>query len=100
MAEVWSADDGCACSGASKTAGPPVWVSCVDVMVSTLDSRLRAVLSSNKLIGSVSRAFVRDSCGTWYSGLLAWSLGCVEADLADDPRTIPAGSKPRPIGTL
>src|SRR5450631_1262524 len=45
-------------------------------------------------------ASVRDSCGTWNSGLLAWSLGCVEADLADDPRTIPAGSKPRPIGTL
>jgi len=31
------------------------------------------------------RAFVRDSRGTWRSGLLAWSLGCVEADLADDP---------------
>src|ERR1700722_19222853 len=35
------------------------------------------------------------ACGTWSSGLLVWSLGCVEADLADDPRTIPAGSKPR-----
>ena len=45
-------------------------------------------------------AIMRASCGTWSSGLLAWSLGCVEADLADDPRTIPAGSKPRPIGTL
>ena len=75
-----------------------MWASCAGVMVSRLDSRLRVVVSSNKFIASVSHAFVRNSCGTWCSGLLAWSLGCVEADLADDPRTIPAGSKPRPIG--
>src|SRR5208282_45047 len=95
-----SAGEGCACSGASSTAGPPVWLSFAGVMVSRLDARLRAVLSSNKFIDSVSGALVRNACGTWCSGLLAWSLGCVEADLADDPRTIPAGSKPRPIGTL
>src|ERR1700690_3562080 len=41
-------------------------------------------------------ASVRDIRGTWCSGRLAWSLGCVEADLADDPGTIPAGAKPRP----
>ncbi len=40
------------------------------------------------------------TCGTWPSGLLVCSLGCVEADLADDPRTIPAGSKSRPTRTL
>src|ERR1017187_1732721 len=41
-------------------------------------------------------ALVRDIRGTWCCGRLAWSLGCVEADLADDPGTIPAGAKPRP----
>ena len=30
-------------------------------------------------------ALLRDSCWTWYSGRLAWSLGCVEVDLADGP---------------
>jgi hypothetical protein len=59
-------------------------------------------LSSNKFIASIWRAFVRNLYGTWSSGLLAWSLGYVEVDLADDPGTNPAGSKPRPNkqGTL
>jgi hypothetical protein len=65
-------------------------------MVSRLDSELRVLLSSNKFIASAWRGLVRNLCGTWCSGLLAWSLGCVEVDLADDPGTIPAGSKPRP----
>jgi hypothetical protein len=33
---------------------------------------------------------MRDGYGTMSSGLLAWSSGCVEAALADDPSTIPA----------
>src|SRR5208282_3640255 len=94
---IGSAAEGCACSGASSTAEPPVWVSCAVVMVSRLESRLRAVLSSNKFIASVSSRVCARLNGTWSSGLLAWSLGYVEADLADDPGTIPAGSKPRPI---
>src|ERR1700690_3745575 len=61
-------------------------------MVSRLDSELRLV-SSNKFIASLWRAFVRNLYGTWCSGLLAWSLGYVEVDLADDPGTNPAGSK-------
>ena len=93
MAEVCSEDEGCACSGASTTAEPPEWELFEGVMVSRLDS-LRAELSSNNFIASID-AFVRNACGTWCSGLLAWSLVCVEAGLADDPRTIPANSKPR-----
>ena len=50
-------------SGASITAGPPVCVSWVVVMVSMLDSRLRAVLSSNKFIASGSAR-----CGATLAG--------------------------------
>ena len=83
-----SAGEGCTVSGASRTADPPLCESCSGVMVSRVESGLR--LSSYKVIASLPCTRVRDECGTVCSGLLAWSLGCVEAALADDPSTIPA----------
>ena len=64
-----------------------------------LDSRSWAVLSSNKFIASVSHAFAATFLGARSSGdRLAWSLGCVEADLADDTwDRFQLVRKPRPI---